>query len=356
MGIEILPPDLNASRLRFAPESTPTGKPAIRYGLAAIKNVGEGAMDQAISDRTSSGPFTSLDDFANRLDSKVVNRRILENLVKAGALDWTGQPRAAMFARLEQVTASASSAQRDRATGQVSLFDTLEFAAPPPAAARTEPVPEWPKEERLAHEKELLGFYVTGHPLDRHRGVIDTDRFAKLGLLDEIELKETREKLPFAGMVRSVEHKSTKAGKPFGVLILEDFTGSAEVTLWSETYLPAREAGLLEPGRVIRLRAAVQVDDRTEQRKLTGYDLNEVKARATNGNGANALELSLSTARHGPRDLAEILAAIQAHPGKTPLVLHFHNSAGRRATILAADEFRVRRSPELEQSLARWLA
>lgn len=357
MGIEILPPDLNASGLRFTPAATPAGKPAIRYGLAAVKNVGEGAMEQALADRSASGPFTSLDDFAHRLDAKVVNRRILENLVKAGAFDWTGEPRAAMFARLEQVTASASAAQRDRAAGQVSLFDALDFAPAPGAAApgTAEPPAEWPKEQRLANEKELLGFYVTGHPLDRYRNVVDSDRYAKLGLLDAIELKEVRERFPFAGMIRSVEHKTTKAGKPFGVLILEDFTGSAEVTLWSESYLPAREAGLLEPGRVIRLRAAVQVDDRTEQRKLTGYDLAELKTRAGSGSGRGALELTLWTSRHCERDLEEILAIVRDHPGKTQLVLHFHNSAGKRTSVLAADELRVRRSPELELALGRWI-
>ncbi|HSP42775.1 MAG TPA: DNA polymerase III subunit alpha, partial [Luteolibacter sp.] len=160
MGIEILPPDLNASQLRFAPEILSTGVKAIRYGLAAIKNCGEGAMAAAIAERAANGPFASLDDFSSRLDSKVVNKRILENLVKAGALDWTGETRAGMFERLEQVVASASSAQRDKASGQVSLFDAMDFAAPAPKpAAGGATIPEWDKDERLAHEKELLGFY-----------------------------------------------------------------------------------------------------------------------------------------------------------------------------------------------------
>ena len=133
MEIEMLPPDINRSQLKFAPEKTPSGKLAIRYGLAAIKNVGEGAMATAIADRDANGPYESLEDFSNRLDSKSVNKRILENLVKAGALDWTSEPRASMYGRVEQVVASASSAQRDRAQGQVSLFDTMDFAGASPA-------------------------------------------------------------------------------------------------------------------------------------------------------------------------------------------------------------------------------
>jgi len=356
MGIEILPPDLNASQLRFAPEKTPNGKMAIRYGLSAIKNVGEGAMARAIEEREANGPFESLDDFSNRLDSKVVNKRILENLVKAGALDWTGETRAGMFARLEQVVASASSAQRDRATGQGSLFDMMDFAAPAPQAAGEESIEEWPKDERLAHEKELLGFYVTGHPLDKFRGVVDSPRYQKFGLLDDLKPETPRQRFSFAGMIRSVQSKTTKAGKPFGVLVVEDFTGSAEVLFWSESYLPARDAGILEPGKVVRLRAAVGVDDRTGQRKLTGYEISELKPRGgPSGKNRGPVELTLWTARHCERDLEEILEAIRAHPGKSRVVLHFQNSAGRRVTIEPGEEFRVRRGPALEQALGRWM-
>ena len=165
MGLEILPPDLNQSLLRFAPEMN-AGKAAIRYGLAAIKNCGEAAMASAIRERDANGSYKSLEDFSSRLDSKVINKRILENLVKAGAVDWTGENRATMFARLEQVVASASSAQRDKASGQSSLFDAMDFApaAPTKETPATNALEEWSKDDRLAHEKELLGFYVTGHP------------------------------------------------------------------------------------------------------------------------------------------------------------------------------------------------
>jgi DNA polymerase-3 subunit alpha len=356
MGIEILPPDLNASQLRFAPEISLTGVKCIRYGLAAIKNVGEGAMAAAIQERETKGPFASLDDFSARLDSKVVNKRILENLVKAGALDWTGETRAGMFARLEQVVASASSAQRDRASGQVSLFDALDFAAPAPKAASNEaPVSEWDKDERLAHEKELLGFYVTGHPLDKFRGVIDSDKYQRLGLLEDLDITNPRDRFPFAGMIRSIDAKVTKTGKPFGVMILEDFTGSSEVMLWGETFVPAREAGLLEPGKIIRLKCAVQVDDRTGQRRLTGYEVSELKTRRAAANGKGPLELILWTTRHSEMDLLEIRNTLSKHPGSTPVLLHFQNSAGRRVTVAANEAYHVKRNADLHAALDRWL-
>ncbi|MES2477249.1 MAG: DNA polymerase III subunit alpha [Verrucomicrobiota bacterium] len=357
MGIEILPPDLNESQLRFAPETTPNGTKGIRYGLAAIKNCGEGAMAMAIADRSKNGKFDSLDDFASRLDSKAVNKRILENLAKAGALDWTRETRAGMSARLEQVVASASSAQRDRASGQVSMFDSMDFAAPAKkSASRAEPaVEEWSKDERLAHEKELLGFYVTGHPLDKFRSVIDSTKYRKIGLIDEIDLSNPRERYPFAGMVRSLDAKVTKTGKPFGVLILEDFTGSAEIMLWGETFVPARDAGLLEPGKIIKLKGNIQLDDRTGNRRITGNELGELKPGRATANGKGPLELMLWTTRHSERDLLEIKLALNGHPGSTPVLLHFQNSAGRRITVAAGDSYKVKRSEELEEALGRWL-
>ncbi|MBK1831141.1 DNA polymerase III subunit alpha [Verrucomicrobiaceae bacterium R5-34] len=356
MDIEVLPPNINKSQLKFAPEKIPSGKMAIRYGLAAIKNVGEGAMRTAIAEREKNGEFSSLDDFSNRLDSKSVNKRILENLVKAGALDWTGESRAAMFHRIEQVVASASSAQRDRAQGQVSLFDTMDFAGAAPAQEQqggdTPEIDEWTKDERLANEKELLGCYTSGHPLDKYRDVIDSDRFEKIGLLDELDTKDKRARYPFAGMIRHVEHKVTRKGKPFGVLYIEDFTGDCEVVCWSESYMPAREAGLLMSGNVIRLKANVQVDERTETLRLTGSEIKELKARKRGKNGA--VQVTLWVARHSENDLMSIRKVLQEHPGDTPVEIHLQSGTGKRATIEAGEKLRVKKCAALERGLAEW--
>lgn len=355
MGIEILPPNLNKSLLRFVPEKLESGKMTVRYGLAAIKNVGEAAMATAIAEREINGPYTSLEDFSSRLDSKVINKRILENLVKAGALDWTGENRATMFARLEQVVASASSAQRDKASGQSSLFDAMDFA--PPATSKDSPttntLEEWSKDDRLAHEKELLGFYVTGHPLDKYRGILDSDKYHRIGLIDEIELINPRERYPIAGMVRSLETRMTKAGKPFGILTVEDFTGSCEVMLWSETFIPARDSGVLAPGTIIRLKVSIQVDDRTSGRRLTGGSLSELKTRKASASKP-PLELLLWTHRHTEKDLAEIHYHLTGHPGSTPVILHFQNSAGKRLSIEPSQTYHVKRSEELLQSLDKY--
>ncbi len=365
MGIEILPPDLNHSQLRFAPEDA-EGRLAIRYGLAAIKNVGEAAMARTIASRDENEAFTSLEDFTNRLDSKIVNKRILENLAKAGALDWTGESRAGMFARLEKVVASASSTQRDKAAGQGALFDAMDFTAAPTQDVETTGlvVEEWSKEERLEHEKELLGFYVTGHPLDKFRGLVDTDKFKPLGLVDELDLTEVgngkfkrRKRFPFAGMIRSVEHRTTKTGKPFGILVVEDFTGSRELMCWAEDYSPAREAGLMEAGKIIKFKATISIDDRTEQRRLTGIDFSELKPVRGKANGKNSvLELQVRVARNNRHDLEQIREVLSLHPGKQPVLLHVLNGAGKRVTVEVGEEFWVKSSPELSAAVGRWVS
>jgi DNA polymerase-3 subunit alpha len=266
-----------------------------------------------------------------------------------------------MFNRLEKVVASASSAQRDKAAGQGALFDTMDFAgAPAPETPKGagESVPtamEWPKEERLEHEKELLGFYVTGHPLDKFRGLIDSEKFSQLGLIDELDISNRRARFSFAGMIRSVEHRLTKTGKPFGILVVEDFTGSRELLCWAESYTPAREAGLMEAGQIIKFKAQIGIDDRTEQRRLTGSDFKALKLAQSKQNGKNAtMELELRVARNNRHDLEQIRDVLSSHSGKTPVVLHVFNGAGKRATVEVAEEFWVEKTPAVETALDRW--
>ena len=356
MKIEVLPPDVNKSQLRFCPEKLASGKMAIRYGLSAIKNVGEGAMKVAVADREVNGPFKSMEDFSNRLDTKAVNKRILENLVKAGAFDWTKENRSSLDARVENVIASASSAHKDRASGQVSLFDTVDFGSAPEPDDAPRILREWPKEQRLDTEKELLGFYISGHPLDAYRGIIDADMYTRIGLIEELDLNDRKKRPRLAGMVKHIEHKVTKAGKPFGVIHLEDFTGTKEVLAWSESYTPAREEGLLEPGSVIRLFANIQEDDRNpESRRVSGSKIEGLAGKRVTGADKKALNITLWTSKHDEKDLHEIKDILQRNPGKTNVLIHIQNSMGDRATLAASDSFLVRKSDSLEMALAKWM-
>src|SRR5262252_6617467 len=190
LGIEILPPDVNRGALKFSPE-TRGSKRGIRYGLAAIKNIGESAMESAVREREKNGPFKSLEDYSSRLDSKSVNRKILENLIRAGAFDFTGNDRAELFAQIDQTLATGASAQRDRRTGQVSLFGELELAPARKENGNAAQVTPWTLGEKLGYEKELLGFYVTGHPLNAYRDLIECGKFLRISELNLQEDKAT---------------------------------------------------------------------------------------------------------------------------------------------------------------------
>ena len=187
MGIAILPPDVNKSSLKFAPEISgeATAPNTIRYGLAAIKNVGEKAMEAAIAERTANGEFKDADDFVARLDSTLINKRMLESLIKVGAFDFGGEHRASLFSRMDQMLGDAASQQKQQRSGQISLFDDAEMTATRTSSRVREGVPEWSKEEVMGYEKELLGFYVSGHPLDKFRGVFENPKVTRLADLEE---------------------------------------------------------------------------------------------------------------------------------------------------------------------------
>ena len=356
MGIAILAPDVNRSMLKFVPEGH-----AIRYGLAAVKNVGEGAMETVIREREAKGEFRSLEDFAGRLDGRSVNRKILENLIKAGAFDFTMERRDDMFSRVGQVIAGSSAAQRDRATGQASLFDMNELMA---AAAPPEVIEEdrvvWNQREYLAHEKDLLGFYVTGHPLDEYRGVIEKGKFSTLADLPQMKPGKKPER--FAGMIGEVSVKYTKReGKPFAVLLFEDFTGSTEVMVWNETYQKCNQ--LLVKGTVVELKAKVEQDARTETNRLMADEIKAVvqdpnyvaplmNAHVSNGsNGRNGhhetparvqpIVVELDARRDALSAIEELRLAATDHPGERPLHLRVKTEDGRIVTMEAGGRYRV---------------
>src|SRR5216110_1368054 len=255
MGISILPPDINKSGLKFTPETvagidnagtgiTDPGYKAIRYGLAAIKHVGETAMESVIREREERGDFASLEEFCGRLDSRVANRKMLESLVRAGAFDFTRRDRAELFASIDDALASSAALQRDRLPGQVWLVEQHTHAA---AAARRQPIKSWSEHEKLSYEKELLGFYVSGHPLDAYADLLAAKNYRSIASLGELE---DRVQFKIAGAIVEVEKKFTKKdGKPFAVVRLEDLLDILEVVVWNELYLKVSD--VLVPGRVV---------------------------------------------------------------------------------------------------------
>ena len=274
MGIAIRPPDINRSALKFTPESH-DGKMAIRYGLAAIKNVGESAMETAIADRDQNSGFKSLEDFCGRLGTRVANRKMLESLIKAGAFDFLGRERAELFDCIDESLAVSAAAHRDRAAGQVSLFDEETHAA---TSTRKRTVAPWGEHEKLSYEKELLGFYVSGHPLDAYADLFGPRNYQKIDSLGQLA---DRSQFKTAGAIVQVEKKFTRnEGKPFAVVWLEDLTGAIEEVIWNDVYVPI--ANILETGRVIEIRGTI--DTRSESLRATAQ---KVRLVTRDHNGAD---------------------------------------------------------------------
>jgi DNA polymerase-3 subunit alpha len=355
MGIRILPPHVNHSSLKFTPEMC-DGTECIRYGLAAIKNVGEAAMEAAIEERDANGEFKSLEDFCARLDSRKINKKVLESLVKCGAFDWTGNKRAPLFAEIDAALAASAASQRDRASGQVSLFGDDAPVAGPKRNGSSSAVAPWPKAEMLAYEKELLGFYVTGHPLDEYRAELESGKYRPIVSLAEMDDKAT---VHVAGSLVSVEKKFTKKdGKPFAVTVLEDLTGNVEMLAWSETYL--KFAQLFELGRVVAVEA--RLDKREETPRLVASEIKLLKSSGRNGNGTGngdygttPVIVRLSHSQTTEDDLLALRKTIEEFPGPRPLMIEFVNGGGKTVRMKPGPEFNVELSPELQSRLSAWI-
>ena len=340
MEIAIHPPDINSSDLKFSPEEKQTG---IRFGLASIKNVGAGAMESAIAERDKNGPFKSREEFCSRLDSRTVNRKIVESLVKCGAFDTFGKSRAQLFSEIESAMGSAASAQRDRASGQVSLFGDLELA-PEPKGGSSANVAPWPQQEMLGYEKELLGYYVSGHPLDRFAGHFDTGKFTPVAKAVQTEESGT---FKLAGLIMSVEKKFTKKdGKPFGVFVLEDFTGSLEITAWEESF--TKNAALLVPGSAVSVSA--RLTRRDDAVRATAGQIAELKPKTS----VRPVRIRLARERVTESDLGTILSAVKLNPGPRPLIIEFVRPDGLSFEFPSGDEFGVGDERALRAAIAHF--
>ncbi|MDW8310649.1 MAG: DNA polymerase III subunit alpha, partial [Verrucomicrobiales bacterium] len=347
MGIEVLPPDVNESDVYFTPTTVRDAsggpdKPAIRFGLAAIKGVGEAAVETILKARREGGPFRSLQDFCERLDGRTVNRKILEALIKSGACDGFGQTRATLLAQIDRAMARAASIIADRQRGQSSLFGALEDRAEAVPESLSD-LPEWPLHERLAHEKELLGFYVTGHPLDPYATLLEQYSLARTGQLAELP---NRTLTRIGGLITAVQHGlSRKTGKPWSLLTLEDLEGSVPVLVMNEAYERHRE--WLQPNRAVLVLGEVNTTE--ERPKIFAQEilpLEDAPKRFT-----LQVHLRFQTARLQPDDLDAIRELVAAHPGKCPLFLCFQRADGATVFIQTHDRFYVTPSRELQQAV-----
>ena len=232
MGITILPPDVNQSEWSFTPDAHAPGGIGIRFGLGAVKNLGQSAVEAIGRAREQLGRFRTIHQLAETVDLGAVNRRMIESLIRAGAMDSLEGTRAQKFAAVEGAMEAGQRAHRDRESGQTGLFGELMGGAEPHDPPLPN-VPDWTEKDKLAGEKELLGFWVTGHPLDRYQEKIaelathDTGNLEGLGKNAEVAL---------CGVLRSITRKRNKEGKPWVALTIEDQQGSVDGMVFASSY------------------------------------------------------------------------------------------------------------------------
>ena len=319
MEIPVLPPDVNESAVNF----TPTQE-AIRFGLAAIKNVGSGAAQSLVETRIDSDPFKTLFEFCERLDLRAVNKRVIESLITAGALESLTGHRAQQLEALELALKNAQKVQTERERGQISLFDL----AGDNSAAEIEhlslpEVEEWPESEQLAHERELLGFYISSHPLDHY--VQDLKAFAKP--LAELSQQQEGGLIRVGGLVTRISTFTDRRGQPIAFVTLEDLSGKGDVAFFSEAFAAHRE--LIQPPQTVLVEGRIsERNGRLGIQAEKAMPLAEARAQLT-----RAVNLALPYEKIQPPLLAALRKICERYLGDCELLLHLRNGGTKDAVV-----------------------
>ncbi|MGH7258500.1 MAG: DNA polymerase III subunit alpha [Nitrospiraceae bacterium] len=312
LGIPVLPPHVNQSQKHFAVVGGD-----IRFGMAAIKNVGEGAVESIIANRHEAGPFTSFFDFCRRVDLHKVNKRTLEGLIKAGAFDSTGGRRSQLMAILDQAVDEGAAMQKARAEGQTSMFG-CELGAETQTPLLSDPplpdVPEWSQGELLKYERELTGFYISAHPLARYEHAIRL--FTSVTTETLATVPDGRE-VKLCGIITAVKSMLTKKGDRMAYLTLEDLHGMVEVIAFPDLYKDSTD--LIVPEKVIRLSGTV--DKGEKGTKIRGTKIEPLAELQTKAISQVAIRLNGTPAMSTKLPL--LREVFMRHPGASTVVLVF---------------------------------
>ena len=351
--IEVLAPDVNESRADF----TPIGD-KVRFGLAAVKNVGEKAVEVILESRSKDGPFSSLFDFCRRVDMTAVNRRVIESLIKCGAFDATQVSRARMIGALDDAMKTGQSHQRDESSHQIDIFAMLGT----PAKGASKPgdvypqVTEWTSQETLAFEKEALGFYITGHPLDKFDRVLNRITSGTISVLKE---KAQPGEIKMGGVVSALKLRNTKKGDRYANFNLEDKTGFIEVITWPDTY--KRSAELLGADDPIFVKGRLEVGEErmqviaNEVVLLAEAAKNQKNGHAngkSNGNGEK-IHLYVRESEVSADELVRLRDTLLDYPGPATVYLHMLASANGETIIELPEQVRIASSQELTATVER---
>jgi DNA polymerase III subunit alpha len=333
MSISILPPDVNESDLYF----TPVGE-AIRFGLAAIKNVGENTAKAIRESRLNQGEFRSLYEFCERIESRFLNKRVFESLIKSGAMDSLGA-RESMLASVDDAVMALQRATRIRESGQHGLFGTA--AAPAPVAFEMREAEPWSEEERLASEYAMLGFYVSGHPLAKYLSRLQELKTISLA---EIEGQRNGKEVAVGALIVGVRPMRSRKGARWAIFTLQDMTGVQELLAFPETF--AKLENVLKPGTPLLLKTRVQIEEAGTRLSLQeARRLDDIAERKT----APEFRLRLQMESLSENTLDQLEQLFAGSPGPSPVLFELHSPDGSVALLHAQQ--RVAMNPALIESV-----
>ncbi|OGW29134.1 MAG: DNA polymerase III subunit alpha [Nitrospirae bacterium GWC2_57_13] len=343
MKINVLPPDVNESRWDFTVveaherDSIEPGSTigSIRFGLAAVKNVGISAIEAIIEAREQKKDYTSLADFCKKVDLRRVNRRVIEALIKCGAFDSTAAQRASMFEAIDLVMNDASRHQESEAVGQFSIFDSMDDQKDPDLPE----VPEWNEGQLLAFEKEALGFYITGHPLAAFQD--DIKRYATV-TTETLESVADGKEVTICGIIANMKQKITKkSAEKMAILNLEDLTGNVEVVVFPDLFKQSGHLLLTDTPIIV----AGQLDKSEQGSKIKAirvHLLADVKKKAT-----TRMDIRLNATGMTKEDLQKVKDILVRHQGSIPVFLRLQNAARQESVISVGKDIRVNPSDKL---------
>lgn len=342
MGLKVLPPSVNTSEVAYAAD-----KDAIRFGMAAVRNVGELVVESIIAEREANGPYTSFTDFLLRQEMKTLNKRVVESLIRAGAFDEFGITRAALHAAHDKNVSAAAAVRKHAAKGQVSLFDDVEDDT-----SLQLDIPnllEWPQAVLLGYEREVLGLYVSSHPL--------ADKAEALASLTDTTVADIAhgedhdgEKVTIAGLITEIAVKTTKKGDKMCIVTVEDLDASVEVVFFPRTY--TQNLNALGQDRIVVIKGRVQVKDSGAVNIIaddaTNPNLSTLVARQKS---ATPFIIEVQEEALTPAAVAGLKAILGQHKGDWSVHLNIHKPNGTNALMALGDDLRVRPSTSLAQEV-----
>ena len=339
--IEILPPDINQSDMNF---TVVDGK--IRFGLAAVKNVGQGAIESILEVRKKSGPLESLFDFCERVDHRKVNRRVIESLIKSGAFDSTRVRRSQMMYVLEEAFDVGQKIRKDRSSGQFSLFDTMPMDNHRTVYPPFPEIAEWNEADLLNYEKESLGFFITGHPLARHEAILK--KFANTNTVELPDLSDGRV-VRIGGVVQDYKLHNDRKGAVMAFVTLEDLSGFVEVTLFSSLY--SSVSSLIEKDSVIIVEGRITRDE-TSTKILADTVVAIDKAEEA---WTTSVHVYLDISSFNKQGLQELSEILKQHKGSCSTYLHLLMPQRTDTVIALPDSLKAKVGMELTEAINKFL-